>query len=61
MTSRASRLADRGLQPRLDSRQALNPGVDHAERDRCEVVRVEAHVKLMPVRAMVARVGVPVE
>ena len=53
------RLADRGLEPGLESGQALDPVVDDAERDRREVVGVDADVELIEDPLKITATNVP--
>jgi hypothetical protein len=57
----AARFADRRLQPGFDPGQALNPGVDDRERDRGELVCVDADVELIPVGPVVVGMRVAVQ
>src|SRR5690606_15895058 len=52
---------DSGLEAGLDAGDGADPLVDDRERNRGVAVGVDAHVELVPVSAVVAGVGVPVQ
>lgn len=56
-----ARFPARGLQSRLDPRQAADPFVDDREADGREVVRVDADVELVAVGAVIKGMRVTVQ